>query len=140
MKGKYDKSKVKTDRLGETRRMNNGLMGTITRYGCALDIDVTLEDGHIEKNRDYYDFRRGLVTGRKSRRQAYDFGPNLAKQNIRIGETRRMTNGLKATIIDYENCKNLTVRFENGITRRNVEYSNFRKGVVSTNPKYCDAP
>ncbi len=140
MKKGYDKTKVKTNRLGETRVMNNGLTGTIIRYGCALDIDVALDDGHIERNRDYYDFRRGLVTGRKSRRQAYDFGPNLAKQNIRVGETRKMKNGLKAAIIDYENCKCMTIRFENGVTRRNVEYSNFKKGTVSTNPKYCDAP
>ena len=42
-----------------------------------------------------------------------------------------MKNGLSATIIAYRNNKDVTVRFENGVVRERMCYSNFVKGDIS---------
>ena len=48
-----------------------------------------------------------------------------------IGITKIMNNGLKATIIDYENFKNVTIQFENGAIRKNIRMDTFNKGKVA---------
>lgn len=53
------------------------------------------------------------------------------KKDERIGVVRTMRNGLKAKVIDYKNAKNITLRFENGKIRKNIEWSLFMKGGVS---------
>lgn len=47
----------------------------------------------------------------------------------RLGETRINTMGSKMTIIDYKNCDNITVEFENGYITKTI-YRNFVKGSV----------
>lgn len=48
----------------------------------------------------------------------------------RTGETRIMNNGLKATIIRYENNENINVQFENGQIAENVKYCKFQIGKI----------
>ena|GEM_PF-5713455 len=48
-----------------------------------------------------------------------------------IGEKRRMNNGLMAEIISYDDANAITVRFEDGIERSGIAYSNFVDGKVA---------
>lgn len=58
---------------------------------------------------------------------------NKILSSVRVGETKVMNNGLKATIIVYNSCTDMVVRFENGIMKFGVSYNNFKKGYVSSN-------
>lgn len=51
-------------------------------------------------------------------------------RQMRMGETRKMNCGMEATIINYENSQNITIRFKNGITKDHVAYSLFAHGLV----------
>jgi len=53
------------------------------------------------------------------------------KKTERIGETRVMNNGMKATIIEYKNCDNIIVQLENGV-KKNVKYSHYKRGRVGS--------
>lgn len=52
---------VKTERIGETRTMNNGINATIICYRNNKDIDVQFENGCIAKNIVYRLFAKGIV-------------------------------------------------------------------------------
>lgn len=54
------------------------------------------------------------------------------KKKDRTGETRIMNNGLKATIIEYFDSNNMTIRFENGEVREHVYYGDFFAGQVKS--------
>ena len=47
-----------------------------------------------------------------------------------IGMTNRMNCGLIAEIIDYENCDNITIRFEDGCEKSGVRVDKFKEGKV----------
>lgn len=48
----------------------------------------------------------------------------------RIGMTKTMPSGLKATITNYRNSNNLTVRFENGVIIKKATYKQFIAGTI----------
>lgn len=48
----------------------------------------------------------------------------------RTGETRYMNNGLQATIVEYRGCKDIDVRFENGLITKNKAYFSFGIGSI----------
>ena len=48
----------------------------------------------------------------------------------RIGETRMMKCGLKATIIKYNNNKDINIKFEDNTTICNKTYLSFKKGII----------
>ena len=51
----------KDERIGEVRRMNNGLKARIIGYRTVHDIDVMFENGGVERNRYYKDFKKGHI-------------------------------------------------------------------------------
>lgn len=51
--------------------------------------------------------------------------------NERIGETRVMSNGLKATIVSYQNSKNMNIQFENGQTVYRRSYGDYLNGEIN---------
>ena len=105
------------NRLGETRMMNCGMEATIIRYGNSRDIDVRFEDGAVAKNKAYGEFKRGKIAN-----------PNF---NPRLGETRMMNCGMEATIIRYENSKDIDVRFEDGKVVGHKAYGAFKRGKIA---------
>ena len=114
---------AKIDRLGETKMMNCGMKATIVRYGRYEDIDVRFEDGSMVEHKAYSAFKKGEITN-----------PNMkASAKNRLGETRMMNCGMEATIIRYENSKDIDVRFEDGKVVGHKAYDTFRKGSI-TNP------
>ena len=48
----------------------------------------------------------------------------------RIGETNTANNGLKMTIINYKNSKNVDIQFEDGIIVCHKNYNNFLNGAI----------
>lgn len=48
----------------------------------------------------------------------------------RLGETRVMNCGKKATIIRYDGSSNISVKFEDGIVVKNTTYSRFMRGTI----------
>ena len=112
---------TKTDRLGETRMMNCGMEATIIRYGNNKDIDVRFKDGTVVKHKAYNAFEKG----------------NIANTNIKasaencLGETRLMNCGMEATIIRYENNRDIDVRFEDGAVAKHKLYDPFKKSKIA---------
>lgn len=108
--------------LGETRMMNCGMEATIIRYGGYKDIDVRFEDGTVIEHRQYNQFERGNIAN-----------PNFKAS--RLGETRMMKCGMKATIIRYGKYTDIDVRFEDGTIIEHRQYIQFKKGGIA-NPNF----
>lgn len=47
-----------------------------------------------------------------------------------LGNTKKMKCGLMAAIIEYNNCNDITVQFEDGYIRKNVKLDRFKRGTV----------
>ena len=107
------------NRLGETRMMNCDMEATIIRYGNSKDIDVRFEDGTIAKCKMYGEFKRGKIAH-----------PSTTAEN-RLGETRMMNCGMEATIIRYENNRDIDVRFEDGKVVGHKAYGTFKRGEIA---------
>ena len=109
------------DRLGETRMMNCGMEATIIRYESAKDMDVCFKDGAIVEHRKYDSFKRGEIAN-----------PNMkVSAKNRLGETRMMNCGMKATIIRYGNNGDIDVRFEDRTIAKRKGYGDFKKGKIA---------
>ena len=55
---------------------------------------------------------------------------NQKLQKERIGQTKTMNNGLKATIIQYRSAHDIDVQFEDGTIVKNKVYSRFINGAI----------
>ena len=121
-KGEIANPNIKTFtevRLGETRMMNCGMEATIIRYGGATDIDVRFEDGAVAVHKAYGEFKKGGIAHPSTTAKA------------RLGETRMMNCGMKATIIRYENADDINICFEDGKVVEHKTYRAFKKGYIA---------
>lgn len=123
------KSTLKSERLGEKRKANNGQMMTIINYNGVNDIDIEFEDGTIVKHQYYKQFKIGEVRNPNVPVAKYA-NANRNIKNDRVGETIESTSGLKMTIIRYENAHNIDVRFEDGVVILHKNYANFITGKI----------
>ena len=123
-KGEITNPNIKTfakARLGETRMMNCGMKATIIRYREYADIDVRFKDGTLVKHRQYREFKKGAIAN-----------PNMkTSAENRLDETQMMKCGMKATIIRYENNRDIDVRFEDGKVVVHKAYDKFKKGEIA---------
>ena len=107
--------------LGEIRMMNCGMNATIIRYREYADIDVRFKDGTLVKHRQYREFKKGAIAN-----------PNMkTSAENRLDETQMMKCGMKATIIRYENNRDIDVRFEDGKVVVHKAYDKFKKGEIA---------
>ena len=106
-------------RLGETRMMNCGMEATIIRYGNTGDIDVRFEDGAVAVHKAYGKFKKGEIAHPSTTAEA------------RLGETRMMNCDMEATIIRYENNRDIDVCFEDGTIAKCKCYKEFKKGEIA---------
>lgn len=58
------------------------------------------------------------------------FNDTKSRRNDRIGETKLNSDGLKMTIVEYNNANDLDVKFEDGYIARHKTYVNFNKGAI----------
>ena len=121
-KGKINNPNIKAsaeNRFGETKVMNCGMEATIIRYNTSKDIDVRFEDGAIATCKDYKMFRKGGIAH-----------PSTTAEG-RLGETRMMSCGMKATIIRYENADDINICFKDGKVIEHKTYRAFKKGYIA---------
>lgn len=109
------------NRLDETCMMNCGMKATIIRYGKYSDIDIRFEDGKVVVHKKYDQFKKGEIAN-----------PNMkVSAKNRLGETRMMNCGMKATIIRYGNAGDIDVRFEDRAIAKRKGYREFKKGKIA---------
>lgn len=113
-------SRTINNREGETKRMNCGLMSTITKYRNTYDIDVEFEDKRVAKHRQYYNFTKGRILP-----DGY-----VLHRDDRMQETRVMNCGTPATIIAYRASNDIDVEFPEGKIVKGVQYNTFLNGAL----------
>lgn len=94
---------------GEVIVNYQGVRMTLEKYVSCNEVYARLENGILLKS-TYYQFTHGKV-----------------RVSNHKGEKVKAINGVVAKIIDCEDPKNMTVKFEDGTIIRNVKYSDFRK-------------
>ena len=112
----------KTNRLGETRKMNCGMDAIIIVYRKANDMDIRFDNGSVKQHVRYSNFIHGKILNPAIRSK------HLSKW---IGRSKRMHNGLQATITAYRNTDDVDIVFENNVKRQHVRCSNFERGNIS---------
>ena len=111
---------MKQEREGVESVNRYGYKAKIKTYNSSHNFVIEFEDKTTSVCHSYQAFLDG-----KFKKPAY-----------RLGEKNIMNNGLEAEVIEYESDANMTVRFENGVIRKNIIWSNFVRGTVSDT---CDA-
>ena len=90
---------------------------------CCLHPDLPQE----KKTRHHSDSKAAISEPKKSIKDKY------------MGLTMEMHCGLKATIIDYKDCNNLTIQFEDGLIKSNVRSDHFMNGHVRHTPNSIES-
>ena len=120
---------IKNIHIGETMRMNNGMLAKIIVYRHFNDIDVQFENGTIITHKSYGNFKKGTI-GNPNYNYYY-----RNDNNFRLGETKIMNNGMIAKIIVYRTYSDIDIEFEDGTICYNKTYRDFKKGEIG-NPNY----
>jgi very-short-patch-repair endonuclease len=116
MRGSIKKPKSR-ERVGLTKRMNNGQKCTVVKYVTCNDIDVVFEDGTMVSGTKFKSFNKGSIAN-----------PNYKKH---LGVTMLMNNGMFAKVIDQNGCECLTIEFDDGTIVDNVRSCHFLRGKVA---------
>lgn len=115
------------DKTGEVRMMCCGLTATIIAYRSSEDLDVQFEDGNIVTNKTYMSFSQGYIKHPDDEISGFNRYKQSFK-NERIGETKIMNNGMRATIINYDGRYNVDIQYEDGVIIKGICYSSWVKG------------
>lgn len=121
------KSSIK---LGETRLATIGLMMTIIGITDYDHLTIKFEDGTEVDNISYTRFKSGAVAY-----PGYRNTRHYLTCKARLGESRKNTQGLNMTIIEYSGSQHATIKFDDGTILYNQAYQSFRNGNIR-NPNY----
>ncbi|MBQ8193550.1 MAG: hypothetical protein IJZ46_05725 [Bacilli bacterium] len=126
------RSSKRNERIGNIMIASNGQKMTIIAYRNARDIDIEFEDGTIVTNRDYREFKNGLIRNPNliKQKDKKDKIKNPKKKLNKVGETRIACNGQNMTIIAYRKSNDIDIKFEDGTVVTNKSYCNFKKGLI----------
>lgn len=141
-------AKARGKYLGMQVKASNGMLMTVYKYRNYHDIDVQFDDGTIVEHKEMGAFKRGQIAHpsvqaipqkhaeavKANTKQKASISKRLAKE--RKGETRIMRCGYIATIINYIDSGNVTVRFEDGCKKQKVAYAQFIIGCVAHPKKF----
>jgi hypothetical protein len=141
----FDKKRIiNADKyLNKDYVQKDNMIVTIISYRSYNDVDVRFEDGYILKNVKIDIVKRGTlvhpVLAHQMKLERQKKNEQLKKKafnyntvsNKYVGMTIKMNCGLNATCIDYKNCNNLTVRFEDGLIRTGIRSDHFINGKVA---------
>lgn len=111
-----------SSRVGEMSVATSGEMMKIIAYRKSNDIDIKFEDGTVVMHKSYDAFKEGSISKFTDRAKI--------KGEKRIGEQRKMNCGMIGTIIEYNNCEDITVRFEDNAIAEHKDYEAFIKGQI----------
>lgn len=111
----------KKKHIGEVTTASNGQAMTIIEWTGTYNISVKFEDGTIVKNKQYSSFKEGKIKN-----------PNVPTEirKNRIGEQRMASNGQIMTIINYKNCDDIDVQFEDNTVVKHKIYQQFISGGI----------
>ena len=110
-------------RLGAIGRNYNNRRMVIIAYRNPFDIDVRFDDGVIVTNVTYTDFTHGYVRHPDDPEDSF---PTI----LGVGESRLNIQGLRMTITEWVNDKDITVRFDDGTELQHKRYSKFGSGGI----------
>ena len=123
MKTTKNSEKKKNTRLGEVRRMNNGVFATIVEYNNANDITVKIGNQLVQHTK-YQHFLNGNIKA------------HIVNFETHLNEVSKMKNGQYAKIIDYRSYYDIDIEFfDDDKTVVNTTYSSFHSG-ATINPNY----
>ena len=111
------------DRIGETKKANNGMLMTIIVYRTSVDIDVQFEDGYVSHNKAYGSFKNGCIGHPK-------VNSVLINNKKRIGEKKIANNGMEMEIVEYHGTNDITIVFSDGTKTSNKSYDAFCAGEI----------
>lgn len=117
------------DKTGEVRMMSCGQTATIIVYRSNLDIDVQFEDGAVVTNKQYESFKLGYIKHPNHEISGIYKHQNDLREK-RIGQSKVMNNGMRATIVNYQNRFNIDVQFEDGTVIKSVVYNHWIEGNI----------
>ena len=121
--------KSKIDRTCQIGINNFGSKMVIKEYRMNRDMDVCFpEYDWTVKGVQYDNFKKGNIKNPNVKNKY--MAEKLNKRNSRIGETNIACNGLKMTIIEYHDAKNIDIQFEDGLIIKHKTYNSFRKGEI----------
>ena len=130
--GKTYRGSIAESRIGQSKEMRCGLVGVVSDYKSYRDITVKFPDGS-EKQTDWKTFEAGEV-------KPQYFQDIRLKENkeARTGSVSTAHNGMKMTVISYNNVTDMTVLFEDGYIKEHVTWDSFITGNVGhlTAPSY----
>lgn len=115
----------KDNRVGESRKMNCGLIATIIEYKASNNIKVQFEDGYIVNRANYHSFKRGLVSHKTIRVPV--------KHRYNVGDTKINKDGELIELIRYKDKFDVDIKFEDGYIWKNTRISNFARGAHNPN-------
>ena len=119
-KGQVFINRKKDEHIGETLiHKSSGMRMTIINYENINDIDVKFEDGAILRHQKYRCAKIGQIKHPKYNAKQYAANRHIGRQII-------TKNGTLAVVTSYENCKSLTVMFENGIKIKSANTHNIQ--------------
>ena len=111
--------------IGEEYFSNSGDHAIIVRYIGANDVWISFDDGYVKKTS-----MRNLKGGSFCRYGKKEF------KEMRMNESKRMNNGMIATIIEYRNANDIDIQFENGTIIQHRKYCHFINGEIYYSLKY----
>lgn len=131
----------------------------LINYCKVKDVTIEFEDGLLVDHVSYYDWYNGkllhpsieerILSEReeqkrlaqealaRKREQAQleraqrEREKKPTKKDKYIGMTRKMSCGMNATVIDYQDCYHVTIRFDDGLIKTDVRSDHFMNGKVS---------
>lgn len=119
----------KIDRTGERKMMKCGMEAEIIEYKNRNDITVRFDDGTVVMHKRYREFCNGEIGHPDINFLSYRKNPPLATYHI--GERRIMNCGMEAKIIEYNNSRDITVQFEDGVIVSGKRYGSFQHGAIA---------
>lgn len=115
--------------VGDSKKMNNGMIATIKEYRSSASLDVQFEDGTVVKNRTANAFRSGQIRNPNLKPQNSHLNYSALKEK-RLGEEKMMRCGMRAKITRYENSEDVDFIFEDGSTATGRPYGRFTAGTL----------
>lgn len=107
-------ARINQDRVGEVHYTKTGEWMKIVDYHDSAHVTVQFQDGTTKTNLHYAHILSGSV--------------QRPMDSKRIGEVHYNNSNERFVIIEYYDNKHITVQFDDGTIRRNVQYGNIMRG------------
>lgn len=133
--------KFNDDIIGKKVMQHCGMNATCIAYRGNKDIDIKFEDGSIVKHRTKIHFLNGGIANPNINIAAINGKKySIVKRDEVLNKSIIMKNGQAATCINYNNAKDIDIKFEDGTVVYHKTKDCFIQGSISNpnfNPASC---